>query len=141
MLLVGVIQLIGTGLILIATFPTLIIGRILQGICVGIYTSLVPVFINEISPLELTGTFGTFSSSFIALGIIVTNILAIFVNDWDENFKVISEIWRLVFGFPLITGTLQMVLLLFVFKDETPRYYLEKGRDEEAKEFIRKYYH
>lgn len=123
------VSLVGTILTLIATFPTLIIGRVLQGICIGIYTSVIPVFINEISPLELTGALGTLSSIFITTGIIVTNILAIFVEDWDPVNPKESGLWRVVFGVPLVAGVLQIVLLGFVWKEETPRYLIEQARE------------
>jgi MFS family permease len=40
------ISLIGAGLVQITTFPTLLIGRFIQGICVGIYSSLCPLFVK-----------------------------------------------------------------------------------------------
>jgi MFS family permease len=39
-------SIIGTLMIFIPTFPTLIIARIMQGACVGVYSATVPIFIN-----------------------------------------------------------------------------------------------
>lgn len=42
-----------------------------------------------------------------------------------------------MFGFTLLTTTLQTVLLLTVYKFETPRYLLEKNREQDCKQVLR----
>lgn len=41
-----IILIVGTGFTLIPNFITLIVGRIIQGICVGLFSAIVPLFIN-----------------------------------------------------------------------------------------------
>lgn len=48
-------------LIFIQNFPMLIICRLCQGIGLGFFTSIAPLIISEISPLDLSGALGTLS--------------------------------------------------------------------------------
>lgn len=47
----------------------LLIIRIIQGLCVGFYSSITPVIIKEISPNEISGTLGALNQFFIAFGV------------------------------------------------------------------------
>ncbi|TXH59203.1 MAG: hypothetical protein E6Q89_02545 [Bacteroidia bacterium] len=44
--------------------------------------------------------------------------------------------WRIVFGLTLITIVIQTLLLIFIYKEETPKYLLLNGREEECRIFI-----
>ena len=39
-----IFSLIAIGLVNITTFPTLVVGRFIEGVCVGFYTSLAPIY-------------------------------------------------------------------------------------------------
>ena len=54
-----------------------ILGRILWGMAAGVYTVLVPKYINETAPTELQGPFGTFSQIMVTLGILLVALLAL----------------------------------------------------------------
>lgn len=73
------ISIIGTVFTLIPVFATLIIGRIIQGLCVGLYSAIVPLFINELSPIEVSGKLGALNQLLIVFGIVITNVMALFV--------------------------------------------------------------
>ena len=45
-------------LIFITHYECLIIMRIIQGACVGMYTAIIPMNISEISPIEISGSTG-----------------------------------------------------------------------------------
>ena len=47
----------------------LIVGRFVIGLSVGVYSVIVPVFINEISPVSKKGSYGVASQIFITAGI------------------------------------------------------------------------
>ena len=48
--------------------------------------------------------------------------------------------WRACFGITLLTVFAQTLLLVFVFKAETPKYYLIQGYEEKCREIIVKIY-
>jgi len=47
----------------------LIIFRLIQGCFTGIFSSIVPLYIKEFSPLELNGKMGTFFQMLTVLGL------------------------------------------------------------------------
>ena len=49
--------------------------------------------------------------------------------------------WRTVFGFSPLTTTLQTFFLLTVFHQETPKYLLEIGHEEECRRVLKWIYH
>ena len=49
--------------------------------------------------------------------------------------------WRTVFGFPLLITALQTFFLLTVFHQETPKYLLEIGDEEECRRVLKWIYH
>lgn len=50
-LLINLVAIIAGCLLYINNFVLLLILRIIQGICVGLYTSVVPLYTTEISPV------------------------------------------------------------------------------------------
>lgn len=44
--------------------------------------------------------------------------------------------WYLVFGLPQVVIVVQILLLLFAFPYETPKYHLSVGEEEEARKLI-----
>jgi Na+-driven multidrug efflux pump len=85
----------------------------------------VPLIINEIAPVGLNGIGGVINHIFLVIGTACTSIFALYIES-DPNAQI-SPIWRLIYGFPIISLVIQLLLLLFVFKEETPRYLLENG--------------
>lgn len=133
---------------LIPNFFSLIIGRAIQGICVGLYSSIVPLFINEFAPLEISGRLGALNQLLIVSGIVITNVLSLFVpvplpfpdNDQDkanvDDYPIWGG-WWVIFGIPLAIAAAQIILLLTIFRRETPRYLYSEGKEDEALELIK----
>ena len=44
----------------IAVYEAILIGRIIQGITVGVNSVVVPMFVKEISPIEVSGKTGSY---------------------------------------------------------------------------------
>ncbi|TQD89690.1 hypothetical protein C1H46_024825 [Malus baccata] len=53
---------------------TMIVGRLLAGIGIGITSAIVPLYISEISPTEIRGTLGSINQLFICIGILVAMV-------------------------------------------------------------------
>ena len=73
-----------------------LIGRFLWGMAAGVYTVLVPKFINETVPSNLKGPFGAMSQFMVTFGIVVPALLALnlpyftFEEYNNKNCKVTS---------------------------------------------------
>lgn len=127
----------------------------------GIYTVLVPKFINETAPSELKGPFGAMSQLLVTFGIFLTALVCIklpyFTFSQQDSCQIIqvqvdrqvftSEAdiasivgawsvqsqWRLVWGIPSVLAIVQSLLVVFVFNFETP-YHLKKTEQWEKLE-------
>ena len=62
-------------LVNITTFGTLLAGRAIEGICVGYYTTIAPIYLKEIAPKELRRMLGLFFSFGKIIGVLIAIIL------------------------------------------------------------------
>jgi MFS family permease len=69
------IAMVGLVLTLVVNLPTMAIGRFICGISVGINSVLVPLYINEISPIHIKGVMGAANQIFICLGVLLAYIM------------------------------------------------------------------
>lgn len=53
-------------------------------------------------------------------GFVLTYVLSFFIDP--------IESWRIIFGFPLLTSTLQLVIFTFFIKFDTPKWYILANR-------------
>lgn len=67
------------------------------------------------SPIELSGIFGTMNQLFIVLGVIVANLFTLAVSDNTKVGSPISAGWRFIFGGTILIAVVQALLLLFVY--------------------------
>lgn len=89
------------------------------GICTGIFSAIVPLYINEFVPLQLKN-FGTFNQVFIASAQSFAFFLYFLLT---EAFKITDEsAYNWMSNFFIVTIAIQTAILLFVFPYETPKY-------------------
>lgn len=62
-------------LVNITTFGTFIAGRFIEGICIGYYTNICPIYLKEIAPKELRKMLGLFFSLGKIIGVLIATIL------------------------------------------------------------------
>ncbi|KAL4470159.1 hypothetical protein ABPG72_009084 [Tetrahymena utriculariae] len=111
--------------------------RLISGIVTGLNSALVPQYIQEVSPIAISGIMGTIFSMCINTGIIIASLNGQF---FQETPTSSDTYWRYVFLFPLgLTATRTLFLFLF-FNHETPFYYILKNEPEKCKQFLQKIY-
>jgi len=104
-----------------------LIARILGGLGVGIAILVAPMYIAEIAPRNLRGTLVTFNQLNIVLGISI----AYFSNYYFQQTIADPDLkWRIMLGVEAIPALLYLVLLFTV--PRSPRWLMQKGKDEEA---------
>lgn len=92
----------------------------------GLNTSLVPMYISEIAPLNLRGGLGTVNQLAVTLGLAISQILGI------EQILGTDDGWPILLGLAVFPPVLQLLLLPFC--PESPRYLLiTKQWEEEAR--------
>jgi MFS family permease len=118
---------------------TFLLARLLQGICTGIFSAIVPLYINEIVTPDCTNL-GSLNQIFIGFAQFFCFLLAFILSKvLDKNSE--STFWKIIAEFPLLTILIQTFILLFVFPYETPKYLYEKGERQKAGELISLIYH
>jgi MFS family permease len=116
-------------LIFLVDYKLFMLLRLVQGICAGVFSALVPLIIKELAPLELAGVFGVFNQLFITLGIFSCCFLTFLLGLWQQDESG-RRFWEIVFAGSLVTVGLQTLMLHTVFKMETPQYLVNCKQDE-----------
>jgi MFS family permease len=109
-------------LALAPNYTMLILGRFLAGFGSGGSCAVVPMYLSEISPVAQRGRVGVLATFGLSFGLAFAGLLGYF-------FSLPSS-WRLIFGFSLITSSMQSTLLFKVV--ESPVYLKSIGRTTEA---------
>ncbi|XP_071550386.1 solute carrier family 2, facilitated glucose transporter member 1 isoform X8 [Panulirus ornatus] len=113
------------------SFEMLILGRLVIGINCGLNTSLVPMYISEIAPLNLRGGLGTVNQLAVTIGLLLSQILGI------EQLLGNNSAWPILLGLAIVPAVMQMVLLPVC--PESPRYLLiSRQMEDEARRALRR---
>lgn len=110
---------------------TMIIGRLLAGIGIGISSAIVPLYISEISPTEIRGALGSVNQLFICIGILAALLAGLPLAGnplW----------WRTMFGIAAVPSIL--LALGMAFSPESPRWLAQQGKTSDAEKSIRTLY-
>ncbi|XP_055239987.1 solute carrier family 2, facilitated glucose transporter member 5 isoform X2 [Gorilla gorilla gorilla] len=106
------------------SFELIIISRLLVGICAGVSSNVVPMYLGELAPKNLRGALGVVPQLFITVGILVAQIFGL------RNLLANVDGWPILLGLTGVPAALQLVLLPFF--PESPRYLLIQKKDEAA---------
>lgn len=104
----------------------LMLGRIIVGINAGMNTSVSPMYITEIAPVNLRGALGTLNQFGIVTGILFANVLGL------NEVLGTEKGWPFLFGMTVVIAILQLFCLPFC--PESPRYLLLIANDEPGAE-------
>ncbi|XP_028982147.1 glucose transporter type 1 isoform X4 [Diachasma alloeum] len=113
------------------SYEMLFLGRFVIGINCGLNTSLVPMYISEIAPLNLRGGLGTVNQLAVTVGLLISQVLGI------EKILGTNDRWPILLGLAVVPAIAQLVLLPIC--PESPRYLLiTKQWEEEARRALRR---
>ena len=128
-----VIWWIGSAIICASqNIPMLVVGRIINGFCVGIESAQVPVYISEIAPPTKRGRLVGLQQWAITWGILIlyyvsygTSFLG---NDQPGDYS--TAVFRIPWGVQMVPGVLLFVMMIFL--PESPRWLARKDRWDEC---------
>jgi len=96
------------------------LGRIVVGLGVGIASLVVPVYLSEISPVEVRGTVVAFDILLLTSGQFISSVIA-----W-----LLGHNWRVMLGLAAIPSSIQFVSMFFM--PESQRWLAKKERQTEC---------
>lgn len=106
---------------------TLLVGRIIVGVGIGLASMSVPVYLSESAPSEFRGRITVINNVFITGGQFVASVLC-------GALSYVPHGWRYMLGLAGIPSVIQ--LAGFVFMPESPRWLVSKGRVSEARDIL-----
>ena len=112
MILLNCFALVVGGILQISNSYVLMTCRIFQGILSGLFMAITPIYINEVCPKDLIGSFGVFSQLLIGMGVFVAYLIGMIFNLADSTGEVM---WRFMFAFCLLPNLIQLILFFTGF--------------------------
>lgn len=133
MLLISALFITGT---VIASFAAqvsfILLGRLFIGFAIGMGSYTAPLYIAEVSPVELRGALVSLNQLAITIGILCSYLI-------NYAFTNIDGSWRWMFGIGLLPATLLSIGMLFL--PESPRWLVKQNRLEQAMHTLRQLRH
>ncbi|WP_088743399.1 sugar porter family MFS transporter [Cobetia sp. QF-1] len=127
---------LGSGLA--STFDAYIWWRILGGIAVGMASVMAPMYISEMSPGYMRGRTVSLFQQSVVFGQMVVFFVNYFIAKGMAETWILNHGWRWMLGSEAIISILFAVLIPFV--PESPRWLVLKGRFEDARKVLARFY-
>ena len=119
----------------------IILGRVVVGLAIGLLSSIVPLYLAEISPKSIRGSVISLFQVMIAIGILLAFLITLLFNNLNQNPNTnphsdsnSDSNWRFILGIQAV-----MPLGLFFFAitlPESPRWLIKKGELVAAKKIL-----
>ncbi len=113
-------------------FYWLVAARFALGLSVGTASFVAPMYIAEMVPRKMRGGTVSFNQLLVTFGILLA-----YVADW--GLKDVPGDWRWMVGIACIPGAALAIGMYFM--PETPRWLVEHGQAEKAREVLRRIRH
>ena len=110
------------------TFPVLLVARFIIGLAVGSASMIVPLYIGEIVPPRVRGGLVSLNQLAITIGILISYLI-------DFGLSSTGN-WRLMFGLAAIPAA--ALFLGMLFQKESPHWLIRQGREDEARDVLRR---
>ena len=107
----------------------LVAGRVINGLCVGICSAQVPVYISELAPPSKRGRLVGAQQWAITWGIMI-----LFYISYGTSFLNGPAAWRIPWGLQMVPAVVLLTGLMFL--PESPRWLARKDRWEEARSVL-----
>ncbi|GAB1524937.1 hypothetical protein RhiTH_008093 [Rhizoctonia solani] len=109
----------------------LMVGRAIAGISIGCLSMIVPLYQSEISPPNMRGFLTGMTQFMIGMGFLVANWVGYGCQYIDNEAQ-----WRIPLAIQVVPAILLLVGMFFL--PFSPRWLVEKGRNEEAFQVIQR---
>lgn len=124
---------------------SLLLGRLISGVGLGVCAIAGPLYIAEVSPRERRGSNSALHGAFIAVGIFASITFGLPQSPPprgpDEPLSGLDVwFWRLLLGFPVLPALLQMALFRWKVPIDPPSLLVQRGQIKEARGLLYRTY-
>ena len=130
MLFINALALIVVGIIQINNIYVFLACRFLQGVFVGCYMAITPIYIDELAPKQIVGSFGVFTQLFVVVGIVISYSIALILTSVNASPFVY---YRVMLTTNAVTIIAQSILLLIGYIPESPCSLIKRNQNDQAK--------
>lgn len=102
---------------------SIVVGRFIIGMCIGVSIAVVPMLVSEISPKNISGPLGVINQLMSVTGLLLGQVLGLLVPYASSPETETTQIWKLIYIIPFFTASLEVFLLIAVFRFDTPKFY------------------
>ncbi|MFI8995307.1 sugar porter family MFS transporter [Streptomyces sp. NPDC053542] len=117
-----------TAVALAPSVAFMVVARFVLGLAVGSASVITPLYLSEIAPPHIRGRLVSFNSLMIVSGQLLAYLINAVLAQW--------EAWRWMLGLAALPAVALFIGLFFL--PDTPRWYMSKGRTEEAGAVLRR---
>ncbi|KAK9476920.1 major facilitator superfamily domain-containing protein [Lipomyces japonicus] len=104
MMINSIAYIVGPVIVAVASnFYLFMLGRFVSGLGAGSMLIVIPIYLNEISPVEYSGMIGAMCQEFVNLGILFAQVMGVFLSSFSG--------WRVIVSIGGIIGIVNLVLL------------------------------
>ncbi|CAE7226471.1 unnamed protein product [Rhizoctonia solani] len=114
----------------------LMVGRVIAGLAIGCLSMIVPLYQSEISPPKMRGFLTGMTQFMIGMGFLVANCKCRHWVGYGCQYLNTDAQWRVPLAIQIVPAVL--LLLGMFFLPFSPRWLIEKGRNEEALKVIQR---
>ena len=139
LMIFNMLALIATSLTMVVNEPLMVVGRLLFGLCCGVFIYAGQKFIEETAPVNMITYTATSSKSFLFGGILICLLLGLGLPRTEDELKD-SEYWRVIYGFQYVCQVMTVILFAACFPEDSISFNIEQGKDTEALTMIKKVY-
>lgn len=111
------------------SYELLIIGRLIIGINAGLNAGLAPLYLNEISPINLRGALGTIYQLVITISVLLSTIFGMPALFGTET------LWPILFIIPILPAIF-MLSVLHKYKESPKFLLLNQGKELQAQQAL-----
>ena len=125
----GLLAIVATALTLVLDFWVITIGRLLHGLCCGIFMAVAPRMLDETVPTHLISSFGVYTNIYANLGILATLMLGLGLPQGAEPTEeelLANDFWRVCYGMPIPLLIIGIILLLTTFRQDSINFHVLK---------------
>lgn len=120
----NIVAILGAALSTVLNMPLLLLGRFINGYAAGAFSFLIPLFINEVSPVTVKGTTSMLVQLMITFGVFVPALLGLALPESTLDIDASYSFWKVIVLFPCIVSLFQIVLFATLYRHSTPPSYL-----------------